>query len=183
MYLKRASLVAAGLLALAVQPAMSEVTCDVGETLVPVSGKALNNAVHPGMTLGVIHLNVGTGKNVEKIKCGLTGSGGVDANTGTIGFVHSFVCDDQVVFPMTGETVHSQLIMNTAGQSYMEACPDGYPPGAATGSFQETSVPIAGTGRGIFDGVERGEIHVDGTINCLFSIDMKFTGEVCLPTM
>ncbi len=153
------------------------VSCAEGETLAPVSGKVFNNAVQPGMTLGTVHAKIGT----AKMKCGILGQG-ASGNDGSINYMHTFVCDDEVVFPPTGDTMHSQLTLNTTGVSNFQACGTNYPPGSAYGTFQEISVPVPGTGRGIFSGVQTGEVRIDGTINCLGTIDMKFTGAVCLKT-
>lgn len=161
--------------------APAAVSCPAGELQVPVSGKILNNAVQPGTTLGTVHLTLGADKKTAtSLKCGILGSGGVGPD-GSINFVHTFVCDDQVSLA-PGLAVHSQLSLNTSGTANAQACPAGYfPPGATSGGFTETSTPIPGTGRGIFTNVTAGEINVDGTINCAFAIDMKFSGAVCLP--
>lgn len=176
---KRKLVIGVGLVMLSTLPilAAAEVSCEADEVLTPVSGKILNNAVQPGTTLGTVALALGA---KTKLKCGILGSGGAGPD-GSINFVHTFVCDDQVTVA-PGLAVHSQLTLNTSGTASAQACNTQYfPPGSTTGTFSETSTPIAGTGRGVFTGVERGEIHVDGTINCLFAIDMKFSGSVCLP--
>ncbi|MGB5338155.1 MAG: hypothetical protein WBO06_03565, partial [Gammaproteobacteria bacterium] len=66
------------------------------------------------------------------------------------------------------------------GFANVQSCPEGYSPGSTYGTFEETSVPIPCTGRGVFAGGEHGDIQIQGTINCLFAIDMKFTGAVSL---
>lgn len=176
---KRNVLIGIGLLMTsALQPlAAQSVTCGDGETLTRVAGKIYNNAVQPGTTLGTVHLKLGR----KKMKCGILGQGAA-GNDGSINFVHTFVCDDRVVFPPTGDTVHSQLTLNTTGFANAYACPEGYPQGSTSGTFEETSVPVPGTGRGVFTGVERGQVNIEGSINCLSAIDMKFTGAVCLKT-
>ena len=174
---KHKMLATAGLLfAVTLQPlAAQAVTCNDNEELTPVRGKIFNNAVQPGTTLGTVRLKLGE----KRMKCGILGQGAV-GNDGSINFVHTLVCNDKVIFPLTGDTIHSQVTLNTTGFANVQACPEGFPPGSTVGTFQETSVPIPGTGRGVFSDVERGEIQINGTINCLFTIDMSFSGAVCL---
>jgi len=178
MYNKRNILIGAGLVMTSMlQPlAAQDITCEDGERLTRVSGKIFNNAVQPGTTLGTAHVKLGK----KKMKCGILGQGAAGDN-GSINFVHTFVCDDKVEFPLTGDTIHSQLTLNTTGFANVQSC-EGFPPGSTYGTFEETSVPVPGTGRGVFADVERGEIQIKGTINCLFAIDMKFSGAVCLKT-
>lgn len=169
-------IMAAGALLAALQVASAHaVDCGDDEVGVPVTGKIFNNGVQPGLTLGTVHVSVGG----QKLKCGILGQGG--SADGTINFVHTFVCDDQTVFLPTGDTIHSQLTLNTSGVADVRAClSPPYPLGSTEGTFTEVSVPVPGSGRGIFTGVERGEVVIEGTINCMFSIDMKFAGELCL---
>lgn len=160
----------------ALQPSGAQaLSCTNGQTETLASGKIFDNGIHLGETLGTVHLKLGE----KKMKCGMFGQGSV-GNDGTINFVHTIVCDDQVVFAPTGETIHSQLSLNTTGYADVQACPDWYPPGSTFGSFEETAVPIPGTGRGVFAGVNTGEVHISGTINCQTSIDMQFSGAICL---
>lgn len=164
-------------LLLGMTPALAQsVNCAADEVLVPVKGKIFNNALQPGTTLGTVHMTLG---HRQKMKCGLLGQGGAGPD-GSVNFIHTIVCDDEIPHPFTGEIMHSQLTLNTSGLGNFQACPQDYPPGAASGSFQETSTPVAGMGRGIFTGVERGELQIEGEVNCLFTIDMKFKGGVCL---
>jgi hypothetical protein len=173
--------IAAGLfMATAVQPLAAQgITCAEGETLTPVSGKIFNNAVQAGTTLGTVHFTLGPARTGKKMKCGLLGLGG--SGDASLNFVHTLVCDDQVVFP-TGDIVHSQLTLTTTGTISAQPClSPPFPPGSITGAFTETSVPNPQIpGRGVFAGVERGVIQIQGTINCLFTIDMEFSGAVCL---
>lgn len=164
------------LTALTARPPMAaEVVCGEGEVPVPLSGKIYDNALQPGTTLGTVHLKLGR----EKLKCGILGAGGIGSD-GSINFVHTVVCDDEFLFPPTGEPIHSQLSLNSTGYVNVQACPPGYPPGSTVGQFVETAVPMAGTGRGRFGDVETGVLHIEGSINCLASIDMTFDGTVCL---
>jgi len=173
----RKTLFAAGLICAAtLQPLVAQaVNCNDDEELTPVRGKIFNNAVQPGTTLGTARIRIGE----DRMKCGVLGQGAV-GNDGSINFVHTLVCNDKVIFPLTGNIIHSQITLNTTGFANFQACPEGFPPGSAVGTFQETSTPMPGTGRGVFTNVERGEIHIDGAINCLASIDMKFTGAICM---
>ena len=80
---------------------------------------------------------------------------------------------------------HSQLTLGTQGQlSDIQFCNGVDGSGGVSASFVEVSTPQAGlggsTGRGLFTGVTEGEIIIEGTINCVGSIDMKFRGEICL---
>jgi len=157
------------------QPVLAqEVICDDDEVLTPIAGKIFNNGVQPGTTLGTVHMKV----DRKKMKCGILGQGA--AINGSINFIHTIVCDDHEIFPLTGDTIHSQLTLNTTGSINDESCPDGFPEGSTFGTFTEISSPIPGTGRGIFTGLEPGEINIEGSINCLFAIDMSFSGDICL---
>ncbi len=173
----RKTLFTAGLICAAtLQPLVAQaVSCNDDEELVRIKGKIFNNAIQPGTTLGTARIKIGD----DKMKCGIMGQGAV-GNDGSINFIHTLVCNDKVIFPLTGDIIHSQISLNTTGFANFQACPDGFPPGSAVGTFQETSVPISGTGRGVFKNVERGEIHIHGTINCLAAIDMKLSGAICM---
>ena len=156
-----------------------------GKTTMPVKGEIHNNAVMPGTTLGTVHLRIGDKRNGTKMKCGLLGQDQSGIGSTGIAFLHTFVCDDEVQIPGTGETVHSQLTVWTTGAGDFMACPSPpFPPGAVYGSFEEVSVPVPSVlpGRGIFEGLadDEGMIFITGTINCLFSIEMEFEGWVCL---
>ncbi|SFP44174.1 hypothetical protein SAMN05216419_100314 [Nitrosomonas cryotolerans] len=164
------------LVSVMLQPLIAQgAICNSDETLTPVKGKIFNNILQTGATLGTAHLNL----HKDKMKCGIFGQGAI-VNNGSINFIHTFVCDDEVTSPLTGDTVHSQLTLNTTGFINLQSCPPDLPQTAISGTFEETSVPMPGTGRGIFTDVERGEIQIKGTINCLASIDMKFSGAICL---
>jgi hypothetical protein len=155
-------------------------TCSAG-TATSVSGKITNNAVGPGTTLGVVHLNVGG----DKMKCGIVGNGTTSMD-GQINFVHNVVCDDsiEVYNPNIGmtENLHSQITLNTTGfiTEFAACSSDGNPAFGARFSFVESSTPIPGSGRGIFNNVSEGMLNIKGTANCQLAIDMKFGGYVCL---
>jgi hypothetical protein len=162
----------------------ADASCPAGTTATAVKGKIFNNAVNLGATsgtLGTVQLEVGNG---TKVKCGIIGTGGVGSDR-SINFTHTLVCDDSLLItnPATGqrETVHSQVTLNTTGTSAFQACNPSNPLGGSYGTFEETSVPVPATGRGIFQGVTAGRIAIDGTMNCQFAIDMKFQGEICMP--
>ena len=156
---------------------------DRGKTYTKVRGTILNNAVMPGTTLGTVHLRLGDKRNGLKMKCGLLGQDQSGIGDQGITFLHTFVCDDQITDTGSGETLHSQLTVFTTGSGDFMACLPPFPAGAAYGSFHEVSTPVSGWGRGLFSGIleDEGEIRINGTINCLFAIDMEFEGWVCLP--
>jgi len=155
--------------------------CPEGTSATSLKGKIYNNGVAANETLGVAHLTLG---QREKMKCAVHGVGGVTP-AGEIDFFHTIVCDDsvEVLNPYIGqvETVHSQLTLHTTGTADFELCIPGVPAAGTHGTFDETSVAVPGTGRGIFQGVTVGALEVQGTTNCLFSIDMAFAGSACLP--
>lgn len=173
----RKTLFVAGLICAAtLQPLTAHaVTCNDDEKLTRVKGKIFNNAIRPGTTLGMARIKI----DGKKMRCGIMGQGAIGSD-GSINFVHTLVCNDKVIFPQTGDIIHSQITLNTTGFANFQACPNGFPPGSAVGTFEETSTPIPGTGRGVFTNVERGEIHIHGTINCLAAIDMKLSGSICM---
>lgn len=155
-------------------------SCPAGTTATGIRGKIFNNVVSPGTTLGTAQLEVG---DRVKVKCGIMGNGGAGSE-GSINFIHTLVCDDSLLItnPATGqrEAVHSQITLNTTGTSAFQACNPSNPLGGSYGTFRETSVPMPGTGRGMFQGVTVGRVIIDGTMNCQFAIDMKFQGEICM---
>lgn len=162
----------------------AETPCEArGKTTTPVKGEILNNAVMPGTTLGTVHLRLGDKQNGLKMKCGLLGQDQSGIGDPGITFLHTFVCDDEV--PVTAkDSIHSQLTVYTTGEGYFMTCPSPpFPPGGVSGSFEEMSTPVPGTGRGLFQDLEADEglLVINGTINCLFAIDMEFEGWVCLP--
>ena len=156
-------------------------SCPAGTAAAAAKGKISNNVVSDaGIVVGAAQLEVGG----VKVKCGLLGNGGVGSDSSTH-FVQTLVCDDSlpVTNPATGqrETVHSQITFNTTGTGVFQACNPNNPLGGSYGTFKEMSVPVPGTGRGMFQGVTAGRIAIDGSINCQFSIDVKFQGEICMP--
>jgi len=181
MLIKNNYMFSAALSVLIAVAGQADASCPAGTTATSIKGKIFNNAVSPaGITLGTAHLEVdGHGK----VKCGIMGNGGVGSD-GSINFMHTLVCDDSLLItnPATGqrEAVHSQITLNTTGTSAFQACNPSNPLGGSYGTFRETSVPMPGTGRGMFQGVTAGRVVIDGTMNCQFAIDMKFQGEICM---
>lgn len=141
---------------------------------ISVEGKIFNNAMGPGSTLGVAHVNFGK----EKFKCALRGVGknaGPDS-IGPLNFDHTIVCDDNAgTFDLP---VHSQLVLDTSG--YPTSIPTDCPiPGLQSFSFIEVSKPVPGSGTGRFQDVVDGKIAIKGTLYCSLAIDMKFSGQLC----
>jgi hypothetical protein len=140
----------------------------------PVWINALNGGV---TTLGVVALN--GGRAIGKMKCALVGvwaGDGDGLDLPGIGklpkFTHTISCDDADLSE-AGE-VHSQLTFDTSGSF------TGYD-GFTSVSFIEHSEPKAGTGKGVFENTTEGQLDIDGTLNfATGSIDMSFTGEVCM---
>ena len=161
--------------------------CSEGSVPVPVSGKITNNGQAPGQgfsTLGVVALQLGEKPNVlARMKCGIIG---VDAATTEepFAFTHTLSCDDNVpvdlsYYGLGTQIAHSQLTLDTHGDISFEGSCAPLPGNEL--SFIEYSAPSAdNTGRGIFTGVTEGDLTIEGTVNCLGSIDMKFEGYVCM---
>jgi hypothetical protein len=186
--IKNTSLMPLVCLTLAAGP-VAAVECTTGVN-VPVKGKITNN-LQPGgaiSTVGTLDIKL---KDIGKMRCGLVGQpapSGTPPADGGIGFTHTISCDDEVLVnhPYFGDLVaHSQLTLDTQGQlsniqycNYMDAS------GGVSASFVEESTPQVfmggSTGRGLFTGVTEGKITIEGTINCVGSVDMKFHGEICL---
>lgn len=151
-------------------------------TLVPVQGKIFNNALGPGETLGVIHLNLKTVPRETKIKCGLNGVsyfGEQDpANplSALPRFTHRMVCDDIVAIPGSSYTIHSQGILDTHFIDYVqeEDC------GGSKFSFTFKEISYPQSGRGIFAPGGGGTIVIEGNFSCSGLIDMTFSGDACL---
>jgi len=158
-------------------------SCAEGTASVTVSGKITNNGQAPGQgfsTLGVVALTIGEKPDVlARMKCGIIG---VDAATAEepFAFTHTLSCDDSIPVDLSDyglgtQITHSQLTLDTHGDFFPEAgCP------GVSGSFIEYSSPVANTGRGLFTGVTEGELTIEGTVNCLGSIDMRFGGYICM---
>ena len=155
---------------------------------VPVKGTIINNgqnAEEAGFsTLGVVKLKLGKRPNVlARMKCGIIG---VNAATTEepFAFTHTLSCNDSQpvdlsYFGLGTQISHSQLTLDTHGDLFIESSCAPLP--GIQGSFIEYSSPsAANTGRGLFTGVTEGDITIEGTINCLGSIDMAFKGYVCL---
>jgi len=180
--------------------AYADVVCTDGAESIPVSGKITNNG-QPNTgeagtvsTLGVVAMKMGKKPGpVSRMKCGIIGVN-IDPITDTnpydqfipVGFTHTLSCDDSV--EIFGMAAHSQLTLDTEGEITFGGFCNGTDPSAGIfGSFVEYSSPTAdNTGRGIFTGITEGEIRIEGDLNCLGSIDMIFTGDICpapvLPT-
>ena len=168
---------------------VAAVDCTTGVN-VPVKGKILNNLQPPGAisTLGSMELKL---KDIGKMTCGLLGQPAVSnipPQVGGVAFTHTISCDDKVAVnhPLFGElTAHSQLTFDTQGQVFdIQFCNGVDATAGISASFIEVSTPQSvmggSTGRGLFTGVTEGEITIEGNINCVGSIDMKFSGEICL---
>ncbi len=172
--------------------AYADVMCTDGADPIPVSGKITNNGQPSSgeagtvSTLGVVAMKMGQKPGpVSRMKCGIIGVN-IDPITDPnpydqfipVGFIHTLSCDDSV--EIYGMAAHSQLSLDTEGEITFAGFCNGTDPSAGIfGSFVESSIPVANTGRGIFTGVSEGEITIEGDINCLGSIDMVFAGEIC----
>ena len=158
-----------------------------------VKGKILNTLHEPALgsiyleqldsnvggvsTVGVVALN-GEGP-IGKLKCALVGTAVAEGESvpgsplpALPSFTHTISCDDNIADELG--TVHSQLTFDTTGYftGYDQAC---------TLSFTENSVPVNGSGTGVFSGTTRGGLTIEGTSNvCTKSIDMTFIGQVCM---
>ena len=172
MTIKNSPLLVTAVLAIACTGQATANSCPVGTSARAVEGKIFDQLTITG-TLGVVHLQVG---EKTKVKCGMAGSGGVGPY-GAILYEHSLVCDDSVQ-SANGDSIHSQITLNTTGTSALQAC--GSQPGFQ-GTFREVSVPEPASGRGMFHGVQGGRIVIDGTINCGQAINAKFSGYFCAP--
>ena len=154
---------------------------------VPVKGTIINNGQAPGSsfsTLGVVKLKLGKRPNVlARMKCGIIG---VDAATEEepFAFTHTLSCNDNVpvdlsYYGLGTQIAHSQLTLDTHGDIFVEGSCAPLPGNEL--SFIEYSTPSADdTGRGLFTGITEGELVIEGTVNCLGSIDMAFQGYVCM---
>ena len=161
--------------------------CPEGSFPVPVMGKITNNGQAPGAgftTLGVVDLQLGKRpRKLARMKCGIIG---VDAATAEepFAFTHTLSCDDRVpvdlsYYGLGTQITHSQLTLDTHGDIFPEGSCAPLPGNQL--SFIEHSTPSANdTGRGLFTGVTEGELTIEGTVNCLGSIDMKFDGYICM---
>jgi len=161
--------------------------CSEGSVPVPVKGKITNNGQAPGAgfsTLGVVAMKVGKKPHVlGKMKCGIIGVSAATTEE-PFAFTHTLSCDDSQpvdlsYFGLDTQVAHSQLTLDTHGDLFIESSCAPLP--GVQASFIEYSSPsAANTGRGLFTGVTEGDITIEGTINCLGSIDMDFDGYVCL---
>ncbi len=162
--------------------------CASGSVPIAVKGTIINNgqnAAEVGVsTLGVVKLKLGKRPNVlARMKCGIIGvSAATEAEP--FAFTHTLSCnDDNAVYlgPDFGfQNAHSQLTLDTHGDLTIEGSCAPISSGIY-GSFVEYSSPSAdNTGRGLFTGVTEGELVIEGDINCLGSIDMRFKGYICL---
>ena len=144
---------------------------------VDVKGKIENNALAGSLTLGVAAMEFGR----VKMRCAVYGVPQLPTPLGP-SYQHTLVCDDDL-----GATeAHSQITVDTsfaAPPAVTGYCATGNPYGQVSFTFQEHSVPIAGTGRGKFAGVivEGSAIDITGSANCNGGINMKFQGKICTP--
>lgn len=161
-------------------------------TLAQVKGKIFNNGQAGGgfSTLGVVALD--GDDPIGKMKCGIVGEARA-ADGGDIGpdgqplpllFNHTISCDDKGNLYPGGPATHSQLTFKTKGTftDVPHFCLglDGNPTGAISAPFIESSTPIPGSGRGVFTSATGGLLTIEGTINCVGTIDMNFSGDICL---
>jgi hypothetical protein len=156
---------------------------------VAVKGKIFNNGQAGGgfSTLGVVALN--GDDPIGKMKCGIVGVAR-DADSGDLGpdgqplpllFYHTVSCDDGGTLFPGGPATHSQLTFKTKGT--FTGLPSGCPAelgGGISAPFIEFSQPVPGSGRGVFTKATGGLLTIEGTLNCVGTIDMKFSGNVCL---
>jgi hypothetical protein len=142
-------------------------TCPKNTTSLAVKGEIYDNAVAPGVTLGIVRMS---GKN-SRLDCAMMGNGGAGPD-GSINFIHTLFCANN-------ETTHSQLTLSTSGSGTFQSCDPENPAAGIHGTFSEISIPLSG--RGIFQGVTAGKLVINGSINCQLAIDIQFEGEICLP--
>lgn len=149
-------------------------TCPENTTPLAVKGEVYDNAVTPGITLGVVRM---FGRN-SRLDCAMMGNGGAGPD-GSINFIHTLFCADKSPSKVNNEIVHSQLTLSTSGSGTFQSCNPENPTAGIHGNFSEISIPLSG--RGIFQGVTAGKLVINGKINCQLSIDIQFEGEICLP--
>ncbi|HEU4922462.1 MAG TPA: hypothetical protein VFT23_05260 [Burkholderiales bacterium] len=136
-----------------------------------VKGKIVNNLHTPLAfhTMGVASVVFNKDSKVIKLKCALVGTPVVPPNPQdptSVAFIHTISCDDEI--SSQWGPIHSKLQFNTLGTV-----------NPATGSFTETSAPIAGSGTGLFEGVTGGLLTINGQIYPTGAIDMTFSGQAC----
>jgi hypothetical protein len=154
-------------------------SCPAGTAPMAVSGTIFNSFTPTGGTLGVVHLKAKK-KKAAKMTCGVVGIASAVTPPGQISFTDIVSCDDQLEGP-DGSSLHSFLVLQTTGVGNFAPCGSPYPPGAISGPFSEVSVPVPGTGRGLFQGVADGSLDIQGVVSCAGAIDMEFEGEFCVP--
>ena len=158
--------------------------CAEEELQVAVYGKIFNNAQAGGAfgTLGVVALR--GDYPVGKMKCGIVGVAATPTNPQLpLAFTHTISCDDKVELPIPGNpVVHSQIAFDTQGYFHDDFayCNGTDPSGGISTSFTEFSTPRAGEGRGVFTTATGGQLVIEGTISCFGTIDMTFTGDICM---
>jgi hypothetical protein len=182
MLKKLSVLVAIGLVFLGFISSAKAEVCPPGATQVTVRGKIINNAVGSGTTLGSVHMILGEKGNQTTMKCGITGLAQNVYPAPGPHFIHTIVCDDQTTdewsYSLPNETIHSQITLATSFESAtFQTCPAGH----LLNYFTEKSIPLAGSGRGVFYGVSGGEIWVTGEMQCSLAIDMDFQGYMSCP--
>jgi hypothetical protein len=183
MFNKKNSLSAAVLsvLAMFAVEANSAVSCPSDTRRTEVRGEIKSNAISAGTTVGIAHVRL---EDRKSLRCGIVGNGGIGPDGKTISFIDQAVCDDGVLVtdPRTGKTdiVLSQVTLSGSGHADLQACIPDVPQAGFYGTFTEKKTPV--DGRGIFQGVTKGWVEIEGTINCQGAMSMRFRGEVCLRT-
>lgn len=159
--------------------------CAGDELAVTVTGKIFNNGQAGGSafsTLGVVALK--GDYPVGRMKCGIVGMpAAVTDPQLPLAFTHTISCDDALELPLPGNPiVHSQLAFDTQGYFHEDFafCNGINADNGISSSFTEFSVPRAGEGRGVFTTATGGLLTIQGSISCVGTIDMNFSGEVCL---
>ena len=114
------------------------------------------------------------------MKCGIVGIPGTVTNPDfPLVFTHTISCDDTGELYPGGPATHSQLTFDTKG--YFTEFPVGCGwPGGISAPFIEFSTPKANSGRGAFTGTTGGLLTIECTINCAGTIDMVFSGDICI---
>ena len=141
----------------------------------PAKGKITNNGQPDGSTLGIVALNLGR----DKYKCGLVGLPQPQIPNGP-NFKHTTVCDNKA----SPDEAQAQVTFNTfftAEPSNISSCPPGSAGGQVAFSFEEMSIPVEGSARGLFANIDAqaSTLYITGDYNCDGGIVMTFDGELC----
>jgi len=144
---------------------------------VTAKGKIANNAQAGNSTLGVAALELGA----VKIKCAVSGVPQLPSPTGP-NYQHTLVCDDHVGtgLPQSQISLNTYFVSPPVATGY---CSEGNPFGPVSFTFEERSIPIQGSGRGLFSNASpvTSAITITGDFNCNGGINMKFQGQICFP--